>query len=239
MTRLIVKLDPVAELRSARSETYPDPVAAAVAANLAGADGVAVQLYEDQRHVRQEDVRILRHVITHNFWLDIAPTREMLAFALDLRPDAVTLVAEQTREHPEHKGIDLVLYGQEAREAVQTLQNDRIPVGIRIDPDPEQVKLAHQANADRIEMISETFCRAVRNHEETTLRSGILDTVKLALKLRMTVSAGSGLCYSSIQSFKGIGQVDTFVIGHSIISRALLTGMESAVKEMIRLIEGL
>jgi pyridoxine 5-phosphate synthase len=239
MAQLIVKLNQVTDMRSTRNELYPDPVAAAVLADLAGADGIAVGLYENRQHITEKDINLLRHVVPHNFYLEITPTSNMVELALAAKPDLVTLVPEPSGNKTARSGIDLILRKSDVTEIAQTLHSAKIPVSVLIDPDPDQVKLAHQANADRVELIAEPYCRSVRSKKRTRGRSEIVDAAKIARKLKMTVNAGCGLCYTTIQGFKGVKQIDTYIIGHSIISRAILTGMETAVKEMSKLINEL
>lgn len=239
MARLIVELDPVANMRSARDETYPDLVAAAVLADLAGAGGIAVGVYENKNHILEESISLLRHVTPQDFFLEITPTSTMVELALAVKPDLVTLIPEPSGSHTDRSGIDLLLHKSDITEIVRILHGGKIPVSILIDPDPDQVKLAHQANANRVELIGETYCRSIRLRKRTRTRSDIVDAAKLARKLKMAVNVGCGLCYRSIKGFKGIKQIDTYVIGHSIISRAILTGMETAVSEMVGLIDAL
>ena len=239
MAGLIVKLDQVAAIRATKNQPYPGPVAAAVLADLAGADGIAIHLREDLRTTQQKDVQILRQAVQKKFILEMAPTPEMVAFSLGLKPDLVTLVPETTKTSVGKEGMDLVLHKDKIAEAVQTLHGNRIAVCILIDPDPDQVKLAHQANADRVELCAEVFCRTIKTNKGKRARSEISDTAKFARKLKMAVDAGRGLDYSTILGFKGLRQIETFIIGYSIISRAILTGMETATREMAAQIRAL
>lgn len=237
MAELVVKIDAVATIREIRKEQYPDPVTAAVLADLAGAVGIAAHLREDRRHIQDRDVRILRKIIQHNFILEMAQTSEMVGIALDIRPDLVTLVPEKRRELTIKGGMDLVVHKNDISETVQTLQNGNIPVSILIDPDPEQIKLAHQANANMIEIFTGKFCRASTSGKKDRAFSEIVYAAKLARKLKLGINAGRGLGYDNIKTLRAVNQIDTFIVGHSIISKAVLTGMETAVKEMISLIK--
>jgi pyridoxine 5-phosphate synthase len=131
------------------------------------------------------------------------------------------------------------VHKEEIRETVDTLQNSGIPVGILIDPEPEQLKQAHRTNAGIVEIHTGAYCEAKTTRTRHRAFLTIVDAVKLAHKLKLNVKAGRGLCYKSIKAFSGLEEIDEFSIGHSIISRALLTGMEKAVKEMIDLIRAL
>jgi pyridoxine 5-phosphate synthase len=237
MSGLAVKIDHVAALREARKSPFPDPVAAAVVAELAGADGIVVHLREDRRNISDRDVRILRQTIQSKLILEMASTSEMVGMALDIKPDHVTLVPEKREEFSTGGGLDLVVHN--IRETVDTLQNSGIPVGILIDPEPEQLKQAHRTHAGIVEIHTGAYCEAKTTKIRHQAFFKIVDAVKLAHKLKLNVKAGRRLCYRSIKAFSGLDEIDEFSIGHSIVARAVLTGMEKAVKEMIDLIRAL
>ena len=239
MAGLAVNVDHIATIRQARKGVYPDPVAAAVLAELAGADGIVVHLREDRRHIHDRDVRILRKTVQTKLILEMASTSEMLGIALDIKPDLVTLVPEKRAELTTEGGLDLVIHKTSIAETVGTLQNSGIPVSIFIDPDPEQIKIAHQTDAKMVEIHTGVYCDATTPTKRKNAFSKIVDAVKLANKLKMGVNAGHGICYNTIKAFKGLVEIDEFSIGHSIVSRASLVGMERAVKEMISLIKEL
>jgi len=240
MAGLAVNVDHVATLRNTRGDvSYPDPVAAAVMVELAGADGIVVHLREDRRHIHDRDLRILRKVVQTKLILEMASTDEMVGIALEIQPDLATLVPERREELTTEGGLDLIVHKNAIAETVGTLQNNGIPVSIFIDPDPDQIKLAHQINATMIEIHTGTFCEAKTHKQRNQAFSDIVDAAKLAHKLRIGVNAGHGLCYNTIKFFKGLSEIDEFSIGHSIVSRAVLVGMERAVKEMLALIKDL
>ncbi len=239
MAGLAVNIDHIATIREARKVSYPDPVAAAVIAELAGADGIVCHLREDRRHVQDRDVSLLRKVVQTKLILEMASTSEMVGIALDIRPELVTLVPESREEVTTEGGLDLVVHSKSIAETVATLQNNHIPVSIFIDPEPEQIKLAHQINANMIEIHTGNYCDAVSASKRELAFSKIVDAVKLAKKLKLGVNAGHGLCYKTIKAFKSLTEIDEYSIGHSIISRASLVGMEKAVREMIQLIRGI
>lgn len=239
MASLAVNVDHVATLRQARGAAYPDPVAAAVIAELAGAEGIVVHLREDRRHIQDRDVKILRQVVQSKLILEMASTPEMIGIAFDIQPDIVTLVPEKREELTTEGGLDLIVHQNAIAETVETLQNSGIPVSIFIDPDPDQIKLAYQINASMIEIHTGTFCDAKTSSKKKQAFAMIVDAVKFAHKLKMEVNAGHGLCYNTIKAFKGLSEINEFSIGHSIISRAVLVGMENAVKEMQALIREL
>ncbi|WP_419662810.1 PdxJ: pyridoxine 5-phosphate synthase [Desulfosarcina variabilis str. Montpellier] len=239
MAGLAVNIDHIATLREARKVNYPDPVAAAVLAELAGADGIVCHLREDRRHIQDRDVRLLRKIVQTKLILEMANTSEMVGIALDVRPDLVTLVPESREEITTEGGLDLVVQNKSITETIGALQNNGIPVSIFIDADPDQIKVAHQAGADMIEIHTGVFCDAIAEPQRKQALTKIVDAAKLAKKLRLGVNAGHGLCYTTIKAFKGLVEIDEFSIGHSIVSRAALVGMDRAVREMRTLIEDL
>ncbi len=239
MAGLAVNVDHIATLRQLRGVSYPDPVAAAVIAELAGADGIVVHLRRDRRHIQDRDVRILRKVVQTKLILEMASTTEMLGIALDIKPDLVTLVPERREEITTEGGLDLVVHKTVVTETIGTLRNSGIPVSIFIDPEPEQLKLAHQTNANMVEIHTGTFCDATTANKKKQAFSKIVDAIKLSYKLRLGINVGHGICYNTIKAFKGLKEINEFSIGHSIVSKAALVGMERAVKEMATLIKEL
>ncbi len=239
MAGLAVNVNHVATIREARQVIYPDPIAAAVLAEIAGVDGIVVHLRSDRRHIQDRDIRILRKIVQSKLILKMAATSEMLGFALDIKPDLVTLVPEKREEITTEGGIDLVIHKTTVTDTIGTLQNSGIPVSVFIDPDPEQLKLAHQCNADLVEIYTDTFCKATTTGKKEQAFLKIVDTVKLAHKLKLGVNAGHGLNYNTIKAFRGLKEINEFSIGHSIVARAVMVGMEKAVKEMLALIKAL
>jgi len=239
MAGLAVNIDHIATLREARKASYPDPVAAALMAELAGADGIVCHLREDRRHVQDRDVRLLRKVVQTKLILEMAATSEMVGIALDVRPELVTLVPESREEITTEGGMDLIVRNKSIAETIGALQNNGIPVSIFIDAEPEQIKLAHQAGADMIEIHTGTFCEANGSARRRQAFDKIVDAAKLAKKLKLGVNAGHGLCYNTIKTFKGLSEIDEYSIGHSIVARAALVGMEQAVRQMRERIDAL
>lgn len=236
MAHLAVNVDHVATLRNARGINYPEPVAAAVAAETAGADGIVVHLREDRRHIKERDVRLLRKIVHSKLILEMAATSEMLGIALDIKPDTVTLVPEKREELTTEGGLDLITHEDPIRQAVSTLKNAGIAVCIFIDPDLDQIKVAHKIDADMIEIHTGAFCDATTPSQKQREFSRIVDASKIGSKLKLEVNAGHGICYNTIKAFKGLSEIHEFSIGHSIVSRAILTGMEQAVRDMKQLI---
>ena len=239
MAGLAVNVDHIATLRQARGTNYPDPIAAAIIAELAGADGIVAHLREDRRHMQDRDIKLLRQTVKTKLILEMGATPEMVGIALDVKPDLVTLVPEKREELTTEGGLDLVMHKEHVGEAVENLQSAGIPVSIFIDPDVEQIKLAHRINADMIEIHTGVFCDETSPTKRNKAFSDIVNAAKVASKLNLGVNAGHGICYSSIKSFAGLHEIDEFSIGHSIISRASLAGMETAVRDMVSLINQL
>ncbi|MBW1693872.1 MAG: pyridoxine 5'-phosphate synthase [Deltaproteobacteria bacterium] len=239
MAGLAVNINHIATLRNVRMIRYPDPAAAAILAELAGADGIEVHLREDRRHIQDADLKILRSVVQTKLIMKMASTNEMVGIALDIKPDVATLVPERREESTTQGGLDLIVHKNEVAETVNTFQNSGIPAGVLIDPDPDQVKIAHQIDVDLVDIHTRTFCESKTSKSRQQAFSNIVDAVKLAHKLKIGVNIGYGLCYNTIKAFKGLREIDEFSIGYSIISRAVLVGMESAVREMAALIKDL
>jgi pyridoxine 5-phosphate synthase len=236
MANLSVQIDQVATLRQSRRTIYPDPVAAAVIAELAGADGIAVHLREDRRHLQDRDLRILRKVVQTKLILKMTASSEMLGVALNIKPDQVVLVPEKREDISIEGGLDMMVHKSTVSETVGTLQNSGIPIGILIDPDPEQLKLAHQSNANFVEIQTGTYSESTTTAKRNQAFSKIVDSIKLAHRLKIGVHLGYGLDYNNIKPFTGLSEINEFCVGHSIIARAVMVGLEKAVKEMRMLI---
>lgn len=239
MAKLAVNVDHIATLRQARGVNYPDPVTAAMVAETAGADGIVVHLREDRRHIQERDVRILRQMVQTKLILEMASTPEMLGIALNIKPDLVTLVPEKREELSTEGGLDIITHFNSIKESVKLLHNAGIKTSIFIDPDLDQIKTAHKMDADLIEIHTGAFCDATTESDKNKEFAKIVDAAKMASKLKLGVNAGHGIGYDSIKSFKGLSEIDEFSIGHSIVARATISGMEQAVRDMLLLIKSL
>jgi pyridoxine 5-phosphate synthase len=239
MAGLAVNIDHIATLRQARGTTYPDPVAATVIAELAGADGIVVHLREDRRHIQDRDVHLLRKTITTKMVLEMAATDEMIGIASDLKPDLVTLVPEKRQELTTEGGLDVIANSSNLEKAIQSLHDCRIRVSLFVDPDAKQIEQAKNINADVIEIHTGVFCDAKNTILADKAFSDIIAAAKTASQLNLGVNAGHGICYRTIKRFAGLKEIDEFSIGHSIISRAALVGLDLAVREMVQLIKEL
>jgi pyridoxine 5-phosphate synthase len=239
MPSLTVMVDHVAGLRQMMASRNPDPSAAAILAQLGGADGIAIQMQEDQYAVPESDVRLLRQIVSSRLILHIAPTSAMTGLALDVKPERVILEPEAQDETTPDYGIDLVVHGKEIFETVDTLQSNGISVGICIPAEPEQAKLAHQIRADWIQIHAGRLKTAALPETQVKELDRIIDTVKMAQKLRLRISIGHGLDDRLIKLFKGIPEIDEFSMGQSLIAKAVLKGMQDAVSSTIDLIRTL
>lgn len=239
MPGLAVNVDHVATLREARKIVTPDPVTAAAIVEMAGADGVVVHLREDRRHINDRDVRILRETVKTKLILEMAATEEMIGIALEIKPDVVTLVPEKREELTTEGGLNILLHKDVVSGSVRTLREGGIPVSIFVDPDQSQISLAQEIHADFVEIHTGTYCDAQSKEKRTEAFDKIVTSMKLAHELKLGINAGHGLGYQTIKAFKGLCKIDEFSIGHSIIARAVLVGLDRAVREMIALIKEL
>ena len=237
MARLGVNIDHVATIRQARGGEEPDPVAAAAIAELGGADGITIQLREDRRHIQDRDLKILRQTVKTRLNLEMAASDEMVTIALAVKPDCCTLVPEKRQELTTEGGLDVRISLDRLTEVTERLQEGGVIVSLFIDPDPDQVKAASKVGADYIEIHTGAFAGAKGwKREEQELRK-IENAIKLAQKLGLGVNAGHGLNYTNIRKVAALGGIEEFNIGHSIISRAVLAGLEKAVRDMVDLVK--
>lgn len=234
--RLGVNVDHVATLRQTRRAAYPDPVAAAVLAELGGADQITIHLREDRRHIQERDLHILRRTVTTRLNLEMAGTQEMVKIAWETKPDLVTLVPERREELTTEGGLDVVSGRELVRKAVKTLRDADIEVSLFIDPDLDQVKAAHRVEAQVVEFHTGRYCDARLEGDRRRELTRLVDACKAASKLGLQVSAGHGLNYRNVASVCAIAEIEELNIGHAIIGRAVLVGMERAVREMKELI---
>ncbi len=239
MASLTVTLDYVAALRQAMHTPTPDPVAAALLADAAGADGIGIYLRESYRPVRERDVRLLRQTVHSRLVLFMAPTSEMIGVALELKPSRVVLMPVLRKDGALDMGMDLVGDSKLIAETVETLQANGISAGVSVVPEPDHAKLVHQTKANWIYIHAGRLSSADSAAQQTQELSRIVDTVKVAHRLRMHIAVGHGLDYRLIKLFAGLKEVDEFTVGQSIVARAVLVGMETAVRDMLAIIRAL
>ncbi|MBR8827547.1 MAG: pyridoxine 5'-phosphate synthase [Gomphosphaeria aponina SAG 52.96 = DSM 107014] len=232
MLTLGVNIDHIATIRQARRTVEPEPVAAAVLAELAGADGITVHLREDRRHIQDRDVRLLRETVRTHLNLEMAPTEEMVAIACQLKPDYVTLVPEKREEVTTEGGLDLVGNLPRLGGVVEQLQGADIPVSWFIDADAVQIEAAAKTKAMFIELHTGKYADAPDGKTRELELAALQEGAKQAIAAGLRVNAGHGLTYWNVYPVACIPGMEELNIGHSIISRAVLVGMERAVREM-------
>ena len=240
MRTLGVNIDHIATVREARKIREPDPIAGAVLAELAGADGITVHLREDRRHIQERDVRLLRQTVTTHLNLEMAPTEEMTQFAISVLPDMVTLVPESRQELTTEGGLNVSGQFDNISKVVTALKNHDITVSMFIEADQRQIKDSKKIGADFVELhtgkYAEAFEMAEQEEFEGELRL-LKDAAQIAHKLGLGVNAGHGLNYQNVQEIAKIPGMRELNIGHAIIGRSVLVGIERAVKEMKQLIK--
>lgn len=235
MPKLSVNIDHIATLRQARKGLEPDPIAAAVIAEIAGADGIIAHLREDRRHIQDRDLRLLREIVHTKLNLEMAATEEMQRIALQVRPDLITLVPEKREELTTEGGLETASRIDFLKSYVARIQQGGIIVSLFIDPDEKQIMAAKRTGAEWVEFHTGAYSNAVSEQDRKQELRQIADAAQLAASLGLRVGAGHGLNYVNVQAIAQIPEIEELNIGHSIISRAALVGLERAVKDMIAL----
>ena len=234
--RLGVNVDHVATLRQARGTRYPDPVTAAMLAELGGADQITIHLREDRRHIQDRDLRVLRETVSTRLNLEMAPVKDMAKIAYEIKPDMVTLVPEKREELTTEGGLDVALARESLREMIRFLQDGDIKVSLFIAPDIEQIRASHKVGANAIEIHTGCYCDAKNDELRETEYSRLADGAKLASKIGLDVYAGHGLNLQNVAPVAALPEITEFNIGHSIVGHALFVGMTEAVRQMKRAI---
>jgi len=231
-----VNVDHVATIRQARKGIDPDPVMAATLAILGGADGITVHLREDRRHIQDRDVKVLKELVAVELNLEMAATKEMIGIASQLKPDLVTFVPEKRQELTTEGGLDVKSQKKGIGEAIKKIQDKGIPVSLFINPDLEDITVSKQIKADMVEIHTGMYAntKGKRQHEELIR---IMNAVRYTLDIGLTVNAGHGLNYFNVQKIASLQGIRGLYIGHSIISRAVLVGIERAIREMKELMK--
>ncbi|MEK6235956.1 MAG: pyridoxine 5'-phosphate synthase [Planctomycetales bacterium] len=236
MPELGVNIDHVATVRQARKTIEPDPAWAAVIAELAGADGITVHLREDRRHIHDRDLRVLRATVQAKLNLECACTNEMLKIACAVRPDQVTFVPERREEVTTEGGLDARGNLQRLQTAGKQLRQTGITVSLFLDPDPEQIQAAAESGAEAVELHTGRYALAANQSQRNAELKTLTDAARLVRKLGLTLHAGHGLTYRNVKPVAAIPEMTELNIGHSIVSRAVLVGLDRAVREMKQLI---
>jgi pyridoxine 5-phosphate synthase len=245
MSRLNVNIDHIATIRQARRTNEPNPVSAAVICELAGADGITTHLRSDRRHIQDYDLIALKQVVITHLNVEMAATNEMVEIAARIKPDVVTLVPERPQEITTEGGLDVVAHQKAIKDAISKLQDAGIFVSLFIDPDIKQIKVAAKLGAFQIEICTAHYAHLNENPGDPTVRrtkeieaelERIRSAARLASREELKVAVGHGLTYRNVGLVARIDEVEEFNIGHNIIARAALVGLDRAVREMVEAI---
>ncbi len=237
MVRLHVNIDHVATLRQVRRAKFPDPVAAAALVELAGGDGITVHLREDRRHIQDRDLRLLRQTVKTFLNMEMATTDEMLGIALEVMPDGVCLVPESRQELTTEGGLDVLKHFERVAQVSRRLEEAGIYVSLFIDPDLKQIEAASRTGASFIEIHTGKYANAANAGEREAFLNGIREAAQGARQLGLRVNAGHGLDYHNTAPVAALEGIEELNIGHAIVSRAVLVGMDRAVRDMKAIIE--
>lgn len=244
--KLNVNIDHVATVRQARKTIEPNLVAAAMICEQSGADGITVHLRQDRRHIQDDDIKILRSVVTTYLNVEMAATEAMMRIAVETKPEAVSLVPENPNEITTEGGLDVAGNFETVRAAIERLRDAGIFASIFIDPDARQIEAAHGAGAQQIEICTAEYAELTLSsraaHGEGAMRAAqevkrIDDAATLAAQFGLVVAAGHGLTVRNVGALAALNEIKEFNIGHSIISRSIFVGLDNAVKEMINAIQ--
>lgn len=236
MTSLGVNIDHVATVREARKTNEPDPVWAATLAELGGADGITLHLREDRRHIQDRDLEILTQTVSVPTNLELAATDEVLEIAVKARPYQATLVPERREEVTTEGGLDVAGHKEQIAAAVQRLKEAGIVVSLFLDPDPQQIEAGVATGADAVELHTGAYAHAASKFNATDELAVLKKSAQQVLDAGLTLHAGHGLTYRNVQPVAAIAGMSELNIGHSIIARSLMVGLEQAVRDMKRLI---
>ena len=236
MAELGVNIDHVATVREARKTNEPDPVWAAMLAELGGADGITLHLREDRRHIQERDLRVLRETVAVKLNLELACEEEVLAIACRTRPDQVSLVPEKREEVTTEGGLDVVGTASKVAKTVERLREAGIIVSLFVDPSLDQIEAAREAGAQGVELHTGQYALARPGNEQRAQLEVLSRASSRVVELGLTLHAGHGLTYRNVKPVAAIADMCELNIGHSIIARAVMVGMERAVREMKQLI---
>lgn len=237
MAELGVNIDHVATVREARKTYEPDPVAAAVLAELAGADGITIHLREDRRHILDRDLVVLRETVQTRLNLELACVDEILELATEVEPDQATLVPERREEVTTEGGLDVAGRHDQVRDSINKLRDAGIRVSLFLDPDPVQLEAADDLEINAVELHTGQYALASLDEREAELTK-LADAAHAIRRRGWALHAGHGLNYQNVKPVAALQDMHELNIGHAIISRAVLVGMERAVREMKQLVSG-
>jgi pyridoxine 5-phosphate synthase len=236
MAKLGLNVDHIATVRQARGGMDPDPVTAAAMGELAGAEGITIHLREDRRHIQDRDLEVLRRTVKSKLNLEMAATDEMVRIACQVRPEQCTLVPEKRQELTTEGGLDVITNLATITQAITDLHRSDIIVSLFIDPTPEQIKASKTTGADAIEIHTGSYADASDELSRQQELAAICHAIALGNELGLTVHAGHGLNYVNIIPLTTMVGINEFNIGHSIIARSMLVGLDRAVRDMVQLI---
>jgi pyridoxine 5-phosphate synthase len=234
-----VNIDHVATVREARKTNEPDPIWAAALAELGGADSITIHLREDRRHIQERDLRMLRESAAVPINLELACSDDVLNIACDVRPHQATLVPERREEVTTEGGLDVVGARTKVAGAVRRLKDAGIVVSLFLDPDPKQIDAGAELGVNAIELHTGVYSEASREHHTQQTQAALETLVAAGQRVRsagITLNAGHGLTYRNVRPVAGIEGMHELNIGHSIVARAIMVGLERAVRDMKRLI---
>ena len=235
MIKLAVNVDHVATLREARGTSEPDPVLAAGICELAGAEGIVVHLREDRRHIQDRDVRLLRQTIKTKLNLEMGATEEIIKFALDIQPDMVTLVPEKRKELTTEGGLNVAGQKKKLKMVIDRMNDAGIPVSLFVDPDSRQIGAAKDAGATFVEIHTGRYSDAAGEEERDQEFELIASAAEEAYEAGLRVNAGHGLNYFNTGRIAALDTIEELSIGHAIMARAIMVGLDQAVREMLGL----
>lgn len=237
MIKLGVNIDHVATLRQARREFEPDPVWAARVCEAAGAHSIVCHLREDRRHINDNDVKRLRQSVKTRLNLEMSLNTKIVSIALKIKPDQATLVPERRQEITTEGGLDVVAHFSRVKAVTQKLQKRGIIVSLFVAADRRQIEASQQAGAAMIELHTGTYALAKSKQGQRQQWQRLNDMTQYARSLGITVNAGHGLNYHNTLAVAAIKGMEELNIGHAIVSQAIFTGLEKAVKDMLTIIK--
>jgi len=235
MPQLAINVDHVATIRQARGISQPDPVFAASLCELAGASGIVVHLREDRRHIQDRDIYLLRQTIKTKMNLEMGANTEIIDIALDVVPDMITLVPEKRQELTTEGGLDVISQSEKLKKVIDSFTTANIPVSIFLDPDTDQIKAAQDIGATFVEIHTGRYCDAVTEQQRDKEFELIAASADEAYQLGLIVNGGHGLDYHTTGRIAALETIDELSIGHAVISRAVFTGLEKAVQDMLEI----
>lgn len=230
--KLGVNIDHIATIREARKTNEPDPIAAALIAEMAGADGITVHLRGDRRHVQERDVHLLREVIKTRLNVEMAGTTDMIKLMISIKPETATLVPERREEITTEGGLDVALNSAHLARSVSMLQDGGLSVSLFVDADLDQIKACQKVSANKVEINTGKYADAKTSELQDAEWEKIRNAAQLAKRLGLQVFAGHGLTYHNVSRIVIIEEIEELNIGHNIIARAALVGLDRAVREM-------